>query len=458
MFLRPALWESAFFCIFVPMRKLFLLLACLLPLSVRAQENSRFTLDADFFTRGEVRRGGTGAPDGAGADGDFAAFILGRTRLGAQYDWWAQASAEKPVVQLKVDAQYFGTWGGKSTGDLSVYEAWLQLNFGRGFFARLGRQNLSYDDQRIFGSDDWSMTGLSHDALKLGYERGGHKLHTFFAFNQNLMNIGGGTYYVDGLQPYKAMEALWYHYDVPSFPLGISLLAANMGMQGGTKNVDEKTFQQQILGAHLRFHPSQWNVEAAYYHQLGKAIYGADALPINAWMAAVKAVFSPLPAWSFRLGYDFLSGDEAFPVPGQGQMGLIQHKYVGGFSSLYGSSHNFYGAMDFFYVRAYVNGFSPGLQNAFVGVNWRPVPGLSVDAAYHFLATSVKLLRLEMPLGHEVEMAVSYSINKWMSVSAGYTFMHGTDTMVALKRSGEKKRLHWGWIMFRAAPRLLNVR
>lgn len=435
------------------MRKLFLSLALFLPLALAAQENGRFSLDADFFTRGEVRRGGTGAADGEGADGDFAAFILGRTRLTAQYDWTASAQAERPTVQLKVDAQHSGTWGGKSTGALSVYEAWLQLNFGKGFFARLGRQNLSYDDQRIFGSDDWSMTGLSHDVLKLGYEGHGHKLHLFAAFNQNPVNIGGNTFYADGLQPYKAMEALWYHYDFSAAPLGISLLAFNVGMQAGEKNVDEKTFQEQMLGAYVSYRPSRWSVEAAYYHQLGQDYSG---LPINAWMAGGKAAFAASSAWTVRLGYDFLSGDKAFPVPGQSETGLIQHKEVGGFSSLYGSHHDFYGAMDFFYVRTYLYGFTPGLQNLFAGVTWRPVPALSVDASYHFLATAVKLEGLGMPLGHEVETAVSYSINKWMSISAGYTFMHGTDTMVALKRSGEKKRLHWGWIMFRAAPRLLN--
>ena len=37
------------------------------------------------------------------------------------------------------------------------------------------------------------------------------------------------------------------------------------------------------------------------------------------------------------------------------------------FYSLYGSHHKFYGAMDFFYVRTFVNGFSPGLQNLYCG-------------------------------------------------------------------------------------------
>ena len=44
-----------------------------------------------------------------------------------------------------------------------------------------------------------------------------------------------------------------------------------------------------------------------------------------------------------------LSIDADFATPYQGQIGMIQHKTIKGFSSLYGSHHKFYGAMDFFY-------------------------------------------------------------------------------------------------------------
>ena len=73
-------------------------------------------------------------------------------------------------------------------------EAWVKAQFPVGLFAQLGRQRLFYDDQRIFGADDWSMTGYSHDGLKLGFERAGHKVHLFGAYNQNVDNIDeGGT-------------------------------------------------------------------------------------------------------------------------------------------------------------------------------------------------------------------------------------------------------------------------
>ena len=37
------------------------------------------------------------------------------------------------------------------------------------------------------------MTGSTHDALKLGYEGFGHKVHVLGAFNQNPQNIAGAV-------------------------------------------------------------------------------------------------------------------------------------------------------------------------------------------------------------------------------------------------------------------------
>ncbi len=418
--------------------------AILLPAAVIHAQDNQFSVGADLLQRGEIRLGGTA--EGSTADGDLAAFLLGRSRLNLSYQW-------KNMIETSVTAQYSGTWG--STGALSLYEGWLKFNPGKGFFIKAGRQDLSYDDLRIFGSDDWSMTGLSHDALKIGYEGHGHKVHLFGAFNQNASNISGGTYYTGGLQPYKGMAALWYHYDFQKFPLGASLLFLNVSMQGGDKDVNEKTWHQQIVGTYLRFHPAKWNLEAAYYHQMGHA---EDGLPIRAWMASGKLSFAPSPSVSLQLGYDYLSGDSKFATPAQGQIGLTRHEVIRGFNSIYGSHHKFYGAMDFFYVSTYVGGFTPGLQNAYAGIMWNPVRNLKLNAAYHFLATAAKLESADRPLGHELELSAGYNFLPNLGLSMGYSFMHGTQTMVVLKRTSEKRNLNWVWVMLRYAPRFFQTR
>ena len=416
----------------------------LLPTGVRAQ----LTLDADFLTRGEIRKGGLATADTYWEEGknpppgyDFAGFIIERSRLSFRYAGTG--------LNAKITAQHSGTWGSREGGTLSVYEAWFQYDW-KGFFAKVGRQALSYDDQRIFGSDDWSMTGMTHDVLKLGYEGHGHKVHLFAAYNQNPENMDGGSFYSGGLQPYKAMEAVWYHYDVPRFPLGASLLFMNVGMQGGEQGLSETFHQQQLFGTYISCTPKTWSAEAAYYRQTGKEEHG---IPISAWMASAKGSLSVIPRFTFYGGYDYLSGDENFNVPAEGMFGVARHEVIRGFSSIYGSHHKFYGAMDFFYITTYYCGFTPGLQNLYAGVKWSPKK-LSFDASYHFLAIATNLAGAGKALGHEGEFSASYSFRDDIKLSAGFSLMSGTETMELLKRSSENRNLYWGWLMLSVTPSL----
>ena len=436
-------------------RRLCILALLALTTGVMAQEEG-LKIDVNFLTRGEVRAGGLSssksedkgeeAEEGEEEiDKNLAAFILERTLFGAGYT--------KSDFSFQLTAQHSGTWGSSEGGIFNVYEAWVKMGSKNGFFAKIGRQNLSYDDQRIFGADDWAMTARSHDVIKLGYEGHGHKVHVIGGFNQNPSNMSGGTYYEGDLQPYKAIEALWYHYDIPRTNLGASLIFLNMAMQGSITAISMKTFQQQLAGAYLSFTPKKWNVEAAYYHQFGD---DASGLPIDAWMTSAKVIFSPSVHWSFKAGYDYLSGDEDFATPAEGNLGMMRHETIHGFSSLNGSHHKFFGAMDFFYVTTYVNGFTPGLQNAYVGLSCDPEGRLSFDTSYHFLATATKLRNADKPLGHEFEVSASLDITKEATLSAGYTFMSGTETMVVLKRSSDKRELNWGWIMLSVTPKFLS--
>ena len=236
-------------------------------------------------------------------------FVQGRTRLVINYkrDW----------LEARVTPQHSGVWGQSGKGAFNLYETWAKLTARNGLFAQVGRVALSYDDERIIGSDNWAMASQSHDVLRMGYEGHGHKAHVILAYNQNAdVLTTGGNYYVAGGQPYKTMQDLWYHYDLPKFPLGISVLFMNIGMENEDNNYEEqKTWYQQLLGGHLSFRPKLWNAEASYYHQMGKSESG---LKIDAWMASGKVSFAPKANYGFVTGYDYLSGDKDFAVPPHG--------------------------------------------------------------------------------------------------------------------------------------------
>lgn len=423
----------------------FMALALLFPIILKAQEaDNVFKLDAQLMTRGESRVGGFKADS---LDSErFSNFALGRYRIVADY--------QQSWLEVRLTPQYSGVWGQASAG-LVLYEGWAKMQTEKGLFVKIGRQELTYDDGRIIGNDDWTMTAPTHDVLKLGYDGENHKVHLLAAYNQNAENIdNGGIYYSGGIQPYKTMQTLWYHYDTPKKMFGISLLGMNIGMQ----NADQEhptTYYQQLVGTYMAFRPKHWSLEGAFYYQMGKEEHG---MTIDAFMASAKLNVMPSEKYNLYAGYDYLSGDKYFNVPPEGGVGLVFHDKARGFNAIFGSHHEFYGAMDFFYLSNYVGGFTPGLQNLYFGGNIKPVNGLSVNAAYHYYAIATDLDYVNTKtLGHSVELSSSYAFNKAVSVSAGYTFMKGSETMELLNKVSEKRQLHWAWLMMTISPRLFTA-
>ena len=410
--------------------------------SVAAQENS-LDVGLNILTHGEIRNGGM--PTKTDGD-DLAAFAMGRARLAIDY--------KRPGIVARVIGQSSSIWGAKGSEAFNLYEAWAKLSTRQGLFAQIGRQALAYDDERIIGPNDWAMASKSHDVLRLGYEGHGHKVHGILAYNQTAENINGGSFYQNGSQPYKNMQTLWYHYDLPKVPLGASLLFMNIGMQGGDKEENAHTEYQQLVGGYVKYTPKQWSAELSYYHQMGT--YEEGMIDINAWMLATKLQLTPADNYGFVAGYDYLSGDDQFAIPGSQQIGVIQHKTIKGFNPVYGSHHQFYGAMDFFYVSTYVNGFTPGLQNAYIGGHYKPTKDLKLSAKYHYLAIATNLDEMDKTLGHEIEIEASYKIMKDVNLSAGFSYMTGTKTMERLKRASNQGNLRWTWLSLNITPKIIT--
>lgn len=409
--------------------------------------DNEFTIDAKLNTRGELRIGGFDPEEEEEGKDLRSQFIMGQYRINLGYkrsDWF----------EVRLSPQFSGVWG-QAGGTLSLAEGWFSMKHKKtGLFAKIGRQTLEYDDERILGYDDWTMTAPTHDVLKFGFEGYGHKVHALLAYNQNSANISAGTtYYSGGIQPYKSMQALWYHYTTPKSIFEFSMLGMNIGMQSQkTDNADSMCYQQ-VVGSYMVLKPSIVRLEGAFYYQMGREEHG---IPLDAFMGSVKLQVKPSNIYSLFVGYDYLSGDKFFAVPPHGGLGLVFHDKVRGFCPLFGSHHEFYGAMDFFYIDSYVNNFTPGLQNLYTGAKVNPIDGLNINAAYHFFAIATNLERLKKPLGHEVEVSLNYTFAKFVKVGAGYSFMRGTETMEKLQRVSENRQLHWGWVMLSVTPTIFT--
>ena len=421
----------------------------------------QLSIGLDFLTHGEACGGGLPKTDNTSKIAeDRSSFLLGRTRLKVDFN--------QRGLQAHVVIQNKAVWGMNGNQALNLYEGWVKATAKNGLFAQLGRVALSYDDERIIGPNDFATAAQSHDVARVGYEGHGHQVHAIVAYNQNGENVYTNTYYTDGAQYYKNMQTVWYHYDVPTIPLGASLLFMNIGLQAGKIDPAEWDYQsnparteyQQMFGGYVNFHPKHLTLEGSYYRQTGKQVgIKKGAMDIRAWMASVKATATfnvQRSTFDVLLGYDYLSGDDYVPQTYGGDIGLPRHEVLRGFSPVYGSRTKFYGILDYFYESAYINGFTPGLQNAFVGVNYNPNAKLTCGATYHYLAVATKLDKLNRTLGHSIDLQASYQFSDYISLSAGFTQMHGSETMARLKKDSSSKRARWGWFSVVVSPSLFT--
>ncbi|MCF0160721.1 MAG: alginate export family protein, partial [Bacteroidaceae bacterium] len=392
---------------------LFAAFLMMLPLAAQAQEN-QIDVSAQIRARGEYRNG-QGALRTEGAKP--AAFINERARIAIDFK-------RKDNLELRLAAQHVGVWGDGAQIDKNsnfvLNEAWAKFRPSKETFIQLGRQVLSYDDERILGGLDWHVSGRFHDALKLGFENNRHKINVVLAYNQNAENASG-TFYKSSETPtasmdYKAMEMLWYNYKDKAF--SGSLLLMNINRQCGTEEAPE-TKNMQTIGTHLQYGTGNLKLTGSAYLQTGKTTGNQS---VSAYMWSVTGTLKTSDAFSLNVGVDNLSGQKD------------NTDKCTAFNSLYGTHHKFTGAMDYFVFPGFKN--NRGLWDLNLGATVNLSKKTSLKGNYHYFAVDKKLEGLEKTLGSEIDLQLDWKVMKDVSLTAGYSMMFATKTMVAVKGGG----------------------
>ena len=114
--------------------------------------------------------------------------------------------------------------------------------------------------------------------------------------------------------------------------------------------------------------------------------------------------------------------------------------------------------MDFFYLDSFVGNFTPGLQNLFVGGTVNPVKKLNINLSYHYFAIATNLDYVpSKSLGHDFEIKASYAFSDFVKLSAGFSYLMGTETMAILQQLEETRRMRWGWLMLSITPKIYTT-
>ena len=176
-------------------------------LSVFAQHE--FDLNAEYRPRAEVRSGYS-QPLAKDLSPDL--LMMQRVRLNAAY------KSKLINARLSIqDSRVFGEANQKGAAvnkdvkapNLFLYEAWAELVFPKGIAFRIGRQALSYDDQRLLSVCNWNNTGSAHDLALLTYRFNGFKADLGYAYNNDQSNPLTSDYDYGTTSFYKTMAYLW---------------------------------------------------------------------------------------------------------------------------------------------------------------------------------------------------------------------------------------------------------
>jgi len=368
-----------------------------------------------------------------------ATFVAQRTRLNTSY--------KKEKLDFYISIQDVRVWGDVpqlNTSDnngLSIHQAWAKVSLTTTLAAKVGRQEIIYDDSRIFGNVNWATQARSHDVAVLKYKKDKLKLDVGIAFNQDGEALTNTT--LSTPKTYKSFQYAWLHNDWSN--LSTSLLLLNNGMQyidtvNDTKN---ETRFSQTLGTHLKYKKNKLDLSSNLYYQTGKDVNDNS---LSAYLVGLEAKYKLTDKVKLGAGAEVQSGND-YGTPANGDNNA--------FSPLYGTNHKFNGFMDYFYVGNHTN--SVGLIDFDLNAVFKIKTKSSLYLALHNFSAATDIApNTSKQLGNEIDIVYTYKASNEITFKAGYSHLFTAEGMEILKGNTHANINNWAWAMLIIKPTLFT--
>ncbi|GGG99051.1 hypothetical protein GCM10011416_16620 [Polaribacter pacificus] len=361
-------------------------------------------------------------------------FISQRTRLNFFFT--------QDQLAFKIALQNVRVWGDVSTLSASdnlnsLHEAWAAIVFSDQLKLQLGRQEIVYDDSRIFGNVGWAQQARSHDAA-IAKKRfnNGDQLDVGFALNADSQS-GVSTNY-SNIAGYKTFQYAWYHFKRNR--IHMSLLALNTGVE--LLFDPNKTIQySQTFGGRIQYQKGKLSLDGASYFQTGTLQNNT----VSAQYFTGNIYYQLSDVYSIALGVESLSGKDSNDTSTD----------MKSFNPIFGTNHKFNGWMDYFYVGNHSN--SVGLLDLYASISYQKNK-FSAKIVPHFFSAAEDMYNgnfiLSRNLGTEIDTSVGYKFSNDIAFSGGYSKMFGSKSLEFLKGGDHKENNSWLWFMVVFKPTL----
>lgn len=409
------------------MRKGLLMFA--LMIGFTSNLSAQFTLSGELRPRLELRNGYRTLPP---ENSEMAAFVNQRSRISLLY--------QNERFSTFLSLQEIRIWGDKGMFEtlpgIGLHQVYVELKLNKSIAIKTGRQELRYNNQRLFGINNWNQAGRVHDAAVLKFEPKGWKIHLGSGFNQSAENLFGTEY--TGKE-YKSLNFLWVDKVIGQF--NISGIAIADGYQGTV--ADSSTQFRTTFGSVLSWKPGKHSFEIHGYKQMGK---NPDQQKIDAWYLHFAGKLNPAKKLSLNLGAEFMSGNDQTKS---------ETRYKS-FNTLYGANHAFNGHLDYFTnIPAHTK--RAGLVNPYLNLIYKLNGKTHLKADYHYFGLQGNLIDtnnkvINKYLGSEIDLSIQFIFSDQIDFQLGYSTFFATKSMQFLKGGSHKEPVYWGWAMLTVKP------
>jgi hypothetical protein len=417
-----------------------------------------------FRGRYELKEGGLGVPPandfrattGAGTRNNndyFSTKLL--MRVGYTDKWWS-AYLEGRSSETWTDNRsetgaggvpgLGGRGGPEQDGLVDLHQAYVTVGNHKEFpvSLKLGRQELSYGDERLVGAFAWNNIGRVFDAAKVRWQTAWFAAEAFSSKlvlpNDNNLNVWNDYSVFSGVHvttkklPKHTTELYFFARNENGRDLNTGPGTADTGAVLPFQVAAPYERNIYTAGGRLKSNPGDfgafdYTVEGAYQFGDWRQTFASAELDQNAYafMANLGYTFGD-SAMQPRLAleYAYGSGDDS---PADGEHGT--------FDNLYPTNHKFYGYMDFFSWQ--------NLHDVRIAYSMKPHPrvSFSIEAHSFWLADTGDNLynaggvarggaaatagtgygvnaNYDSHIGYELDVVVGYTLTKFAGIEAGY--------------------------------------
>ena len=389
------------------------------PVATVAEPSGPFTFDFEEKLRFEDRENNFDF-NGAKKSLTDGAWLEEHTRIGVMFkpaSWfeiYAQGQDAREIGAQRPKIP--GALGAEGDDPFDLRQLYVKVGEDKGLSVTLGRQVLSYGDERILGAFEWNNIARTWDAAKVSYKAEDWWVDGFAASLVNPINYkfdrsdvlnNGGTGHE------QMLSGIYFSTTALDFQT-TDIYALYQHQHFAPSDTDFGTFGTRWQSTPGKFGP--WDYDAEFVGESGK-VKGKD---LAAFAAHTEVGYTLDAPWKPRFAVDYAYGSgDATPKDGK----------VNTFQNLYPTNHLYYGYMDTFSWQ--------NMQDLSTSFKVVPCDKVTMRMDYHvfwladtgdawYRANGVTAVRPITPgasnfAGSELDLTVTYKPVKWLALQAGYS-------------------------------------